>query len=74
MTNYISGRYSGLQIIRLNAPSRLNVSGNIAFDVPDYSGGPTPDSHGIPFYAQYGHLKLTKSTRKLRASCQFKKK
>jgi len=33
-----------------------NISGVIAAFVPDYSGGPAPDSHGVPFTAPWEHL------------------
>jgi hypothetical protein len=32
------------------------VSGDVAAFVPDYSGGPVPDLHGVPFSARYEHL------------------
>ncbi len=31
-----------------------NISGYIAAFVPDYSGGPAPDSHGVPFLNSIG--------------------
>jgi hypothetical protein len=30
----------------------------IAAFVPDYSGGPIPDFHGVPFYARNKHLNI----------------
>ena len=43
------GRYSDYRIILITAPSRHLVSGKIAAFVPEYSGGPVPDSHRVPF-------------------------
>jgi hypothetical protein len=31
-----------------------NISGVNAAFVPDYSGGPAPDSHGVPFFSSMG--------------------
>jgi hypothetical protein len=30
--------------------------------VPDYSGGPVPDSHGVPYEAHKGHLNIPSPT------------
>jgi hypothetical protein len=42
---------------RLPIPIHRN-SGMLAAFVPDYSGGPVPDLHEVPFYAQYKHLNV----------------
>ncbi|SPD71746.1 hypothetical protein PITCH_A1010016 [uncultured Desulfobacterium sp.] len=44
----------------LAAPSHLlkNRQWHYAAFVPDYSGGPVPELHGVPFYAQYERLNL----------------
>ena len=47
-----SGRFSGLRIILIPAPSHPElVEGQwlLAGFVPDYSGVAVPDSHGVPF-------------------------
>jgi len=45
------GRFSGLRIILISAPSRVvkTMQWLLADFVPDYSGGTTSDFHGIPF-------------------------
>jgi len=57
-----SGRFSGLRIILILAPSRPHPSTSsglravdLASFVPDYSGVAVPGSHGVPFSA-LGHL------------------
>jgi len=57
-----SGRFSGLRIVLLLAPSRPDPSTSsglqavdLASFVPDYSGVAVPDFHGVPFSA-LGHL------------------
>ena len=46
-----SGRSSDFRIILLAAPSHSTEDEQwlIAAFVPDYSGGPVPESHGVPF-------------------------
>ncbi len=57
-----SGRFSGLRIILLLAPSHPDPSTSsglravdLASFVPDYSGVAVPGSHGVPF-SVLGHL------------------
>ena len=54
----VSGRFSDLRIVLPAEPSQqiMTVSGLISAFVPDYSGGPVPDLHGVPFTAHYEHL------------------
>ena len=54
----LSGRSSDSRIILPAAPSRRSatISGFFAAFVPGYSGGPVPDSHGVPFEAHFEHL------------------
>ena len=42
---------------QLHLPNEQKVvSGDVAAFVPDYSGGPVPDSNGVPSSARYEHL------------------
>jgi len=46
-----SGRSSDFRIILLTAPSQPLASDNLAAFVLEYSGGPVPESHGVPYYS-----------------------
>lgn len=46
-----SGRSSDSWIILLTAPSRDIQQWLKAAFIPNYSGGPVPESHGVPCYA-----------------------
>jgi hypothetical protein len=52
-----SGRFSGLRIVLLLAPSRSLRPVGLASFVPDYSGVAVSDSHGVPFSAS-SHLNM----------------
>jgi hypothetical protein len=53
-----AGRSSDSRIVLLAAPSRSGdpKQWRDAAFVPDYSGGPVPDLHGVPFDARAEHL------------------
>ena len=68
----VSGRSSDSRIVLPAAPSRRSaiVSGVYAAFVPDYSGGPVPDFHGVPLQALYEHLSELAHSYTARGFCQ----